>query len=219
VSYIAPTERDPRGAIDLPRFAADLVKALNALDTNPAIECKLAPAGDYPNERQKIALDGSTELWVSADNWKKRVSVSIHAGDVPWDDRNTYNKDHHTESAKVNPDGRSIKTIARDIKRRVIDASAAALKLQRDHASAMAANRTSIKVRVAAFAKACPAVSITVHEREQNASLYYNSNGAYLSGTLSHDGSVRMRDVSGRLDGHKMAKLIALLSTQQPESK
>ncbi|MBO0716106.1 MAG: hypothetical protein J2P55_02065, partial [Rhizobiales bacterium] len=214
VSYIVPSERNPRGGIDLPTFAADLVKALNALDANPAIEARIAnEQTDYPNEHQNIDIGNATRLWLTADNWKKRVRVSIHATDVQHGDRNTYNKDHRTEDATVNPDGRSIDSIARDIKRRVIDASAAALKLQRDYAAAQASNRASIKDRAEALAKACPMLSVKLNEREQNASLYFNHGGGYLSGTLSHDGNVRMRDVSG-ISADNMPALLKLFSVK-----
>jgi hypothetical protein len=213
VSYIVPSERNPRGGIDLQTFAADLVKALNALDTDPAIDSKIAAAGDYPHEHQNIDLDATTRLWLTADNWKKRVRVSIHATDVQHGDRNTYNKDHKTEDATVNPDGRGIESIARDVKRRVIDASANALKLQRDYAAAQNANRASIQDRATALAKACPMLSVKVNEREQNASLYFNHGGGYLSGTLSFDGSVRMRDVSG-ISAANMPALLKLFAVK-----
>ena len=49
--------------IDLPRFATDLITALNALDTNPALEAKLAPdQTDYPNEQHYIDLAGGNRL-------------------------------------------------------------------------------------------------------------------------------------------------------------
>jgi hypothetical protein len=210
MSYVEKTERWPTGGIDLPRFAADLVKAFNALDTNPAIEAKIAPAGDYPNEHQNIDVGGGNLLWLTSDNWKKRIRVSIHASDVKHGDRNTYNKEHRTESATVNPDGRSIEAVARDIKRRVIDASANALKLQREYAAAQQSNRDGIKAKAAALTKACPTLSVRVNDGQQSAELYYNRNGSYLSGSLSFDGSIRLRDVSG-IKADKMARLLTLL--------
>src|SRR4029077_5705783 len=123
VSYITETEKYGRKEfkIDMPRFAADLAKELGGT---------LLPPGDYPSENQSIRI-GSDNLNVRADNWKCRVNAYLEAPDVAWGDWSTYDPKQKTDTASVNPDGRSIAAIAKDIKKRVIDASQDALAARR----------------------------------------------------------------------------------------
>jgi len=213
MSYITLNE-DHRPTTDLARFAIDLVAALNALDTNPALEAKLAPKQtDYPNEQQYIDLAGGDRLRVSADNYKRRVRVSIDAPDVPHGDRNSYDKDHRTESATVNPDGRKIAALAADVLRRVILPSRPALALQRAYAAQQAKNRNGIVEQADALRRSAPGLSVRVVDGAQEASLYLNGSPAdlYLSGTLSCNGKVRLRDLSS-FPADKLPALIKLLT-------
>jgi hypothetical protein len=189
----------PEKKIDLPRFAADLAKELGGEVSHEKL--------DYPGERQKIRL-GADELWLGANNWKKRVSASLHAPDVPWNDRNMYDRTHRTEDASVNPDGRSIAAIARDIKKRVIDASQSALAAQRAHATQQNQNRAAIVRHAAALKAARPELNVRVDEDSQKAVIYTGSGEHYVSATMHSDGSVgidRLGSVSAEVFGQIMA--------------
>jgi hypothetical protein len=187
--------------IDLPRFAADLATQLTGTAANN---------GGYPDERQDIMV-GTDQLHLSADNHKKRVHVSISAPEVKYDDRNTYDKTHKTESASVNPDGRTIERIAADIKRRVIEPSKDALRLQREYAVKMAEGRASI-VRLSAALKArLPSLDVRTNEKEQRAAIYSGSNGHYLSATLSGDGTIAVERL-GSMPMSKFERIVAILN-------
>jgi hypothetical protein len=187
--------------IDLVRFAADLAKQLAGKTTTEA---------QYPDERQGVMV-GTDLINLSADNHKKRVHVSISAPEVPWDDRNTYDKAHKTESASVNPDGRTIERIAADIKRRVIEPSKEPLRLQREHAVKMAEGRASI-VRLSAALKArLPGLDVRTNEKEQRAAIYSGSNGHYLSATLSGDGTIAVERL-GSMPMSKFERIVAILN-------
>lgn len=194
--------------IDMPRFAADLTKALTAL-LKPTI-VKLLPATEYVNERQTIQV-GTEHINLTADNWKRRVSVSISAPDVPWDDRSMYDKAHKTESARLNPEARDIEAIARDINRRVIEPAKEPLRLQREHAKRQADNRSSI-VRLANALKArLPILDVRTDEKAQRATLYGNSDGHYLSATLHADATVAIERI-GSMSLSKFERIVAILN-------
>lgn len=199
--------------IDLPRFAADLAKALDRLLTS--VEVKLLtsdkPTDDnqWPMERQIIRV-GADHVSLSANTWKKRICASIAAPDVSWDDRNTYASDHRTEDATVNPEGRKIEAIARDINRRVIEASQPALKLQREHAANMKARRVSIVAEADALRAKLPALCIRTHEKEQYATIY-GGNGHYLSGRLDPGGNVSL-DRIGSMSVATFERIVAILN-------
>jgi hypothetical protein len=203
MSYLTEVESFGRkqARIDLPRFAADLAKVLAGT---------VVAKGEYPDERQAIKI-GTELLNLSADNYKKRVTVSISAPDVPWDDRNTYDKAHRTESATVNPDGRTIERIAADFKRRVIEPSKEALRLQREHAVRMAQGRASI-VRLGNALKArLPDLDVRINEKEQRAAIYGGGRGHYLSATLSGDGTIAVERL-GSMPLSKFEKIVAILN-------
>jgi len=204
-SYIKQTERNPRGEIDLARFAADLAKALGG---------ELQAAGDYPNEVQTFRV-GADLVCLHANNWKRRVNVSISAPDVPHDERFArYDKSDRPESATVSPD-RPIATIARDVKRRVIDASQPALTLQRENAKANATRRAAIVVEADALKATCPMLDVKVNEREQRATIW-GSGDHYLSATLSADGKVHVERI-GSMDRATFQKIVALLGPKESQ--
>lgn len=192
---------DFRTTIDLPQFAVDLARELGA---------RVLPAGEYPRERQSLRLDEATVLHLGANTWKKFVSASIEASDVPWDDRNMYDKTHRTESATVNPDARPIATIARDIKRRVIDASAGALERQRAHAARQVANRSGLREIVAKL-QAIGGLDVRADEKAQQARVFGNAAGHYLSGTVYPDGSVSFERI-GSVDFETFKRIVAILN-------
>jgi hypothetical protein len=186
--------------IDMPRFAADIAKAIGG---------ELLPPGDYPHERQFIRV-GKDKLDLAANTWKKRVNVSIEAPDVAWGDWSTYDKTQRTESASVNPDGRSIAAIAKDLKKRVVEANQAALAARRAYAAQQKQNRADIVARAAALKAACPNLTVNVNEREQNATIYSGPSQLYLSGRLDSRGRVQL-DRLDYMSIDAFKKIIAIL--------
>lgn len=193
MTYITWTESYGRKErkIDLDRFAEDLARELG---------CELAARADEELDRWRRYINvGSDRLMVSANDWKGRVNVSIAAPEIGHDDRDLYNKDHKTESATVNPDGRSIAAIAKDIKRRVIAASQGALAAQREYAAKQKANRAGLAETVAKMKEAMPYLDIRYNEREQRASIYDGGGDAqlnYLSAELGYDRTIQIRGLS-----------------------
>lgn len=197
--------------IDMVSFARDLAKALDKLLTSTAV--KLLPAGDYPNESQTIRV-GNDNLNLHAVNHKRTVSASIAAPDVPWGDRNTYDKSHRTEQASVNPDGRKIEAIAADIYRRVIVASQAALAKQREYKAMQAEARASIVRVSAALKERLPALNLRVNEQEKRAAIYNGGDGHYLSGTLNADGTVGI-DRIGSMSVETFVRIVEILNEKK----
>jgi hypothetical protein len=200
--YIYREEQYLQIKIDLPRFAADLAKEFGAT---------VLPAGDYPKERQIIRI-GSDDLELNANTWKQRVSASLSAPDVAWGDWSTYDKAQRTDSASVNPDGRSIAAIAKDIKKRVIDASQSALAARRAYAKQQQQNRADIVAKAQALGAACPALTIRVNERDQVATIY--SSG--LDASLRPTGQVSIRNL-GDVSTETFIKIVALLGKEPQE--
>jgi hypothetical protein len=209
-NYITVTEETGRGGllvqrerVNLKLFADDLANALNITSASATVT-------EYGDEA-KIQIGESTELRLSTDRYARtpRVEVSIRATDISHDDRNWHAQDHKTPSASVSV-GRDIKKIAADIKRRVIEASQSALQLQHDYAAQQQQNRHGIIAKAAKLQKAFPEIQVTVHEREQRASLYLNRDNLYVSGSLQHDGRVNIERI-GSLDQERFARVMSAL--------
>ncbi len=145
---VTPNERFPRNSpevkIDLARFAADIAKILGGTVITPE-------EGETNSHYYGVKI-GADRLGLYANNYRQKIDASISAADVPHDLRNTYASDHKTESASVNPNGRTIERIAVDIKKRVIDASQPALALQRAYAAQKTGYRSQLADKVAEFA-------------------------------------------------------------------
>lgn len=203
MTYTTQIERYGRteSVVDLPRFAADLARELGG---------QVEPEGEYPNERQRVTV-GADRLFVSANNYsaKARVAVSVDAADVGHGERNTYARDHKTESATVDPNGRPIARIAADIKRRVLEASAPALARQREYAAQQRAARSDLESAVESLARAVPAVCVNVADDKLSASLYIAE--PYFSGRMSADGRITAERMAP-LSADKLARLLELLA-------
>lgn len=168
--------------IDLNRFVADLAKELGGK------VCK-DPERDF-GDQSHIVL-GTERLDFYANNYgsKGRVRVSIWAPDVKHDERGHYNDKCKTVTATVNPNGRTMAAIAKDIKKRVVDGSQEALRLQREYAENVREGRADIK-RHATKLQQSTGISVTVNESERSAAVYWNNGGLYVSGTLHADATV-----------------------------
>jgi hypothetical protein len=194
--------------IDLPRFAADLAKELGG---------KLQkPDTDYPNERQRIQI-GADMLELGANNWKKRVTASLSAPEIKWGDWSTYDKAQKTESASVNPDGRSIAAIAKDIRKRVIEANQPALAARRAYAAQQQQNREDIVRHADALKAAHPTLNVRVNQDKQSAEIYTGASGHYIDAALSSSGKVSIRRL-GDVSAEQFAKIMAVLGANNAEA-
>jgi len=213
-------DADHKNRIDMPRFAADLTKALIAacgLTRVAEADCpiKLLPPGEYPKQQQTIQV-GRDVLELYSNEWKQRVTASITAPDVAWGDWSSYAQDQKAESASVNPDGRSIDAIAKDIKKRVIDANQSAMAARRKYAKQQQDNRAGLAAKAQALGAACPTLSIKVDEREQVATIW-NRGSAYLDARMSPTGCVSIQRIGG-VSEETFIKIVALLeANKEPE--
>jgi hypothetical protein len=189
--------------MDMPRFSADLAKELGGKVLAHDID------------RHSIQI-GADLVHLYFNSWKGHVHVSITAPDVLAGDYSTYDKAQKTADANVNPDGRKIASIAKDIKRRVIDASQSALAARRAHAEAQQKNRASIVKHADALKAACPTLDIRVNEREQRAAIYSGPSNYYLSATMMSDGKVSIERI-GAISVRTFRKLIAALEADKSE--
>lgn len=173
---------------------------------------QLLKGDEYPNERQRIAL-GPDILILRGNHYgaKGRVEVCITAAGIFPQDRDFYSKSHKTAEATVNPDGRDIAAIARDIKRRVIDASQEALKAQRDYAAQRALQRNGVASYVGPLTDM--GLRVDVASDGLTASLW-NQGGHYLSGRLQADGTVYL-DRVGSMDLETFKRVLAVLNGRE----
>ena len=167
--------------IDIEAFTRDLAKALGG---------KIATQ-ELTNVYGAIDLGDNTRLNLYANNWKASVDVSITATDVKHGERSVYDKAQKTVSATVNPDGRKIDAIARDIRKRVIDANAPALAAQRAYRNERHNGREQIALLAGRLKELCPSLSISKRDPDaESVSIY--SGEPYVSATMDADGKVRI---------------------------
>jgi hypothetical protein len=200
-------DADLRRRINLERFAVDLAKELGGT---------LLPADVERKTYQKISI-GPDVLELYANDWKQRVTASISAPDVAWGDWSTYDKAQRTDEASVNPDGRSIAAIAKDIKKRVIDANLPALAARRAYAEQQKQNRAGLAAKAQALAAACPTLSIKVNERDQVATIWSRSS-VYLDGSMSPTGLVNIQRIGG-VSTEAFVKILAILENDSAKEK
>jgi len=200
MSYITITTEYGRqnASIDIKRFAADLAKELGG---------QLLDAGNFDQQAIKVGAD---VLHLSANTWKRVVHAWISAPDVPHGDWSSYDKEQKAVDANVNPDGRSIAAIAKDLKRRVIDANQPALAKRRAHAAQQKHNRQNVAQYAADLKAAVPGLDIRVDERNQSAAIYSGPQSYYLSGRMGCDGQVSI-DRIGSVSLTTFQKICAVL--------
>ena len=196
--------------IDVRKFAMNLSAVLGGSGL-------AAPTSDA-NSQATFRL-GADEITVTGNGYhhKGRVEVRIDAPDVRFDDRNTYDKAARTESATVDPDARPIGRIAADIKKRVIDASQEALRLQREYAAKKDANRSGICVQMETLRAAMPNLQVRKRdERALEAQVYSDSTGHYVGATLSADGTVSIQHI-GSMSLERFARMMQVLNEGNAE--
>lgn len=178
MSYIVLSDYGSR-RVDIARFAADLAAELDAT-ARPYRD-------DYPNENQRIDLPGEVYLYLRANDYKSRVWISLSASDVRHDERNFYDKDQRTIEATVNPDGRPMAAIARDVRKRVIEANAPAIAAQRAFAASRRDHAAGIEAIAARIGKVA---DVRINDDRLGASIYLNRNGAYLGARINSSNSI-----------------------------
>lgn len=159
--------------IDLPRFTADLAAELGGIVTKKE-----------DREFSYIRLD-DLELHVYANGyWSHgKVHISAIAADIPPGDRpyqdgtGTY----RLPDARVSPD-RPMATIAKDIKRRVIDAAQTPLANIKKYVAQRSASRNSLTENVAKIRAAVPEITETDRGSDDayNRSLWWSGQGVYM---------------------------------------
>jgi hypothetical protein len=169
--------------VDLARFVVDLAKELGGKVANdPKVDADDRTHIMLGTER----LDFSTRTWGAG---RGRVHVSIWAPDIKHDERGYYGDKLRTESATIDPNKRTIQAIAKDIKKRVVEGSKEALRLQREYADTVRQGRADIKKHAARLQQST-GLDVRVNEGERRAAVYSNGDGFYLSATLSEDGTI-----------------------------
>ncbi|MGX9432397.1 hypothetical protein [Bradyrhizobium sp. LeoA1S1] len=138
------------------------------------------------------------------------IGEYANAPEIAWGDWSTYDKAQATESASINPDGRSLAAIANDLKKRVLDANQAPLAARRAYAKAQRENRASIVKNADALKEAHPTLDIRVNEREQTAQIYSGASGHYIAARMSHSGEVSI-DRLGSVSAETFGRILAVL--------
>lgn len=211
MTYIVTVEKYGRKEqqTDLQRFAKDLSKALGGGEVIPNQE-------NYDDECFASFRLGSDLINLYGNRYgsKGRVSVSIRAPDIKHDEFNSYAKEHRTESAHVSPDARSIEQIAKDIRKRVVDASQEALRLQREYAAQKRAGRNNLATHIERLSQAAPYLQVRrQNDRELTASVH-GGTGAYFSGSLDSTGAVSIHHISS-MSIDKFVRVMAILNEKE----
>lgn len=195
--YINATEGRYR-SIDVASFARDLAAELGGIARpfNP----------DYPRENQAIDLTDKTTLNIRADDYKGRVNISISAADVPWNERPTYESGYATESATINPDGRPMAAIAKDVTKRVIQASADAIAKCREFASTRRNERADLAGMVAGLDGT--GISARIADDGLHASI--DVKGVHVAATMYPNGTVNVARLES-MSLEKFRKIIEIL--------
>lgn len=185
--------------MDLHRFTADLAREMGGRFIKTEDSDRLDTFSTF--------VLGNEEITIYVD-WKKKVTISIRALDVKPDDINRYDRSHDTASASVNPDGRTIKAIAADIRKRVIDASQDALRLQRERV----AQRTDARAQIASAADQLKALDIDVRVGNDglSGSISNKYGKPYFSGSF-HTNTVSIERLQS-MSVEKFARILAIIN-------
>lgn len=189
-------------AVDLKRFVADLAKELGGKVWND-------PMVDV-DDRTHIVL-GTERLDVTGNIWglKGRVRVSIWAPDVKHDERGYYgDKRMRTETATVDPNKRTIAAIAKDIKKRVVDGSKEALRLQREYADTVRQGRADLQTHAKRLQQST-GLDVRLNKQSDREVAVYGGK-FHISARLYADGSVTV-DRLGSMPIEKFEALVYVL--------
>jgi hypothetical protein len=147
--------------IDEQKFAADLARELGGK----------VEQNSHQNESVYISI-GNDKLFVRADNYKKRINVSIACAEQEWNGYGMHDDKQKTDSATINPEARPIASIAKDIRKRVIEANAPALAARRAWVAAKAKAANDLVGYAEQLRKAVP--NLRVEVKGETASVWRN---------------------------------------------
>lgn len=185
--------------INLTAFAADLAREIGGT---------VQPQPEYPTQNQSIQV-GTTMLFLSAINHKRKVNISAGCAGMKWGDWSTHDKAQAVDSISINPDGRKIASIAKDVKKRAIEANQAALQARRDYVAAQA-KATSDGASVAEGLKKL-APSIDLRPESGGHGTFYLGK-PYISGRWYPNGQITIDRVSS-MSLETFAKIAKLLES------
>lgn len=188
MSYLKQSPGSTKTVIDEQKFAADLARELG---------------GKVEQDGYRVGIViGDNQLLINADNYKKRVNVSIYCAEMAWNAWGS-SADQRTDSATINPEARPIAAIAKDIRKRVIEASAPALAARRAYVAAKAKAATDLVAYAEQLRKAVPGLRVEVKGETANVS----STGLYMYARLESYGKVTI----DRLESLPIDKFIRIM--------
>lgn len=201
MSYMVASESRHGGmAIDERKFAIDLAKELGG-------NVLLNEHGK--DDSRVYVIVGDNKLYVSADNYKRRINVSVSCAEMGWNGYGS-SADQKTDSATINPEARTIASIAKDIRKRVIDANAPALAARRAYVAAKAKAATDLTSYADQLRKAVP--NLRVEVKGETASV--SSTGLYMYARLESYGKVTI-DRLESLPIDKFIRIMAILNKKE----
>lgn len=190
--------------IDERQFAVDLAKALGGN----------VEANTFQNESVYVIVDAggglSNKLYIRADNHKKRINIGISATELQWGQYDPARKDQRTESISLNPDARPMASMAKDIKKRAIEANLPALAAQR----AWKAAKDEAKASVQDYAAQLRAAGLRVDLRDGAESANVSAPGVYISARLESYGKVAIDRIES-LPIDKFLAVMAIISNKE----
>jgi hypothetical protein len=196
MSYLIVSESHHGGRIiDERRFAVDLAKELGG---NVLID-----------GHSVYIIVGDNKLGIRADNHKKRINVSIQCAEQAWGAWGS-SADQNADSATINPEARPIASIAKDIRKRVIEANAPALAARRAYAAAKVKAANDLAGYAEQLRKAVP--NIRVEVKGETASV--SSSGLYLYARLESYGKVSIDRIES-IPVAKFARIMAILNEKE----
>lgn len=178
--------------IDERKFAADLARELGGK----------VEQNTHQNDSVYIII-GNDKLFVRADNRMKRVTISISCAEMEWNAWGS-SADQKTDSATINPEARPIASIAKDIRKRVIEANAPALAARRAYVAAKQKSANDLVAYAEQLRQAVP--NIRVEIKDQTASV--SATGVYLYGRLESYGKVTI----DRMESVSLMKFVAIMA-------
>lgn len=203
MSYFKKQTYGTRVAVSLDgdRLLTDLVSALGGSNVDPGYQ-----GGSF--------TVGELAIYIRAGYGAKARRVTISSGIA---DRKAHQRAYASRSIPsfptitVDPD-RGVDVITKDIRKRVIEASAGALAAI--HAASNAQSETFASLQNAAErlnARFPGTVTLPDDDTNREASFYLNGGGCYLSGRLNAEGWLYV-DRLGTVPAHKLERLVALLA-------
>jgi hypothetical protein len=199
MSYIVSeqTSYGWRSKIDEQKFAADLARELGGKVEH----------NTFQNNSVYIVV-GNNKLFVRADNHKMRVNVSISCAEMAWNEWGS-SANQKTTSATIHPAARSIASIAKDIRKRVIEANAPALAARRAYVAAKARSASDLVTHAETLRKV-PGLRVEMNGESAEVS----ATGLYMYARLESYGKVTIERLES-LPIDKFIRVMAILNEKE----